>query len=329
MYLMDMVEHTAAAAVRSRGEYDPTLHGYLDLAAGLVGAPRYLLDAAATRTTVEIGLGRPKVTREAIAHLHIPYSRLWVEWEDADRQQLRDKLDNTPMSYAELRPMPGRVGFLLETDGSGRRGTVTWAWSTPNGPPTIPNVGAVQAVFDLDRVFPLSPGRVEGLRGGNFLKFWDDNPVQQEALFDIWRTAEHVPAHWARAYWDALPNPALVEALSYADVVGEYIQVWCVMLLLTTSRPIVDMQPIDLAKLNKARRKKGALPLLDHTRVSLHLTPQAWRPVVRGALGYSRKPPRIHMVSSYLARRGTRHWVVQPYMRGSGEQIHRVVNVRG
>jgi hypothetical protein len=329
MYLMDMVAHCAVKVSRSQRGYDPTLRGYIDLGSRLVGCPRYLLDAAATRTTVEIGLGRPKVTREAMMHLRVPYRRMWVEWEDINRQKLRDSLDDKPMAFAELRPLPGRVGFLLDADEAGRKGTATWAWTTPGGPPDIPNVGAVQAFFDLDKVHHLPQERIEGLRGGNFLRFWDDNPVQQEALLDIWRTAVHEPASWAQGFWNATGNPELARALSLADVVGEYIQIWCVLLLLTASRPIVDTNFVSLARLNKHRRKKGQVPLLDHTEISLRLTPQAQRPVVRGALGYSRKPPRIHMVSSYLARRGARHWIVQPYMRGSGEQIHRVTHVKG
>jgi hypothetical protein len=34
------------------------------------------------------------------------------------------------------------------------------------------------------------------------------------------------------------------------------------------------------------------------------------------------------MVSSYLNRRNDKHWVVQPFMRGSGDIIHRQINVR-
>jgi hypothetical protein len=326
MHLMDMVTQTAAKIAHIGPE--PTLRGYTDLAARLEGCPRYILDANACRTAVELNLGRPKILREAMTHLHIPFRRMWVEWEDADRQKLRERFPE-PLTYPELRPMPGRVGFLLESDESGRRGTAIWAWDTPRGSPDIPNIGLIQPYFDLDRIFPLTPERTEGLLKGNLAALWMDNPTQLESLFDIWRTAQHRPVAWARDFWNCLPDPVLAEALSYSDVVGEYIMIWSVLLLLTASRPIVDLSHVSLTKLNKQRRKKAKVPLLDHTRVSLHLTPQAERPIVRGPLGYSRKSPRIHIVSSYLARRGTRHWIVQPYMRGSGAQIHRVVTVRG
>src|SRR4051812_5557064 len=167
MYLMDSICQTAALIGGARRN-DPVLGGYADLAARLQGAPRFLLDAKATRTVVELNLGRPKVTVEAMAHVRVPYPRVWVEWDDADRQQLREKFDG-PLAFAELRPMPGRVGFLLECEPGGRAGTATWAWTPGPGPnqqkidgQVIPNLGAIQAYFDLDRRFELSPERVEG-----------------------------------------------------------------------------------------------------------------------------------------------------------------------
>ena len=100
------------------------------------------------------------------------------------------------------------------------------------------------------------------------------------------------------------------------------------LLLLTASRPVIDREHVSLAKLNKIRSKKREPLLFDHTKVTLKLSHRPQGPVIeRGPLGYARKPPRIHMVSSYLARRGNRHWVVMPYMRGRGETIHRVTKV--
>ena len=109
---MDMVGSTAQ---RMHGNADPVMRVFGDLAKRLEGTPRFLLDDAATRTCVELNLGRPKVMLEALAHLRVPYPKLWVEWDDKARQALRARFDE-PMSYPELRPMPGRVGFLLEAD---------------------------------------------------------------------------------------------------------------------------------------------------------------------------------------------------------------------
>lgn len=325
MFLMDMVSQ-CAIRLKAMRRTDP-LQGYADMADRLPGTPRFILDSNACRTAVELNLGRPKITLQAMSHLTIPYPRMWVEWDDSDRQKLRDRFDE-PLTFAELRPMPGKVGYLLETD-NGRRGRVSWAWTTPSGSPDIPNVGAMETHFDLDRIFPMQPAQVESLLEGNLAKLWLDNPVQLEALLNIWSTCTHEPTHWAEDFWRCLPDPALGRALSHADVAGEYMMVWAVVLLLTASRPVVDLTEIDLSRLNKQRSKRGTPPLLDHTRVSLYLQPQEHRPIVHSPLGYMRKSPRVHMVSSYLARRGTKHWITQPYFRGSGRTIHRVTTVRG
>jgi len=326
---MDAITSLAAAIRPNASDDNPFREAIPDLAQRLRHAPRYLLDRRATETMVELSLGRPKVLLEALAHVRVPYPTMWVEWDDADRQRLRDQWDKLgePMSYAELRPMPGRVGFLLETDPGGRSGTAIWSWTTPQAN-FFPNVGPIRAHWDLDRRFELSPERLEGLLGGNIGKMWADNPIQLAAFLDIWRTAQHRPCSWASRYFGALGNDPVVIALSYSDVVGEYITIWAIMLLLTASRPTVDYQPIDRTKLNKNRTKRRETPLLDHTQVTMHIDRHRISAAQRAPLGYTRKSPRVHLVSRYLARRGNRHWVVEPYLRGQGNPIGRRVNVR-
>src|SRR5688572_8313347 len=224
MYLMDAVLKTCSLFGEAARK-ELTIQGYLALAGKLQGTPRYLLDSAACRTAVEISLGRPKIIREAMTHIHIPYSRLWVEWDDTDRQQLREKLGQA-REYTEMRPMPGRVGFLLEVE-EGRRGSATWAWSTPGGT-DIPNIGPVRPHFDLDQIFSFEQ-HTAGFLKGNLARFWEDSPVQLEALFDIWRTSRHTPDAWASAFWSKMADPRLAASLSYSDVVGEYIMILAVM----------------------------------------------------------------------------------------------------
>lgn len=339
MLLMDSVADTAAA-VAKMARPDPLTDIFPDLMRRLAGAPRFLFDDAATRTVVELTLGRPKVLREAMAHLAVPYPRLWVEWPEAAREALRQRF--MVDAYEKPgRPIPDRIGFLLEDEGrdwTGRRGRITWLWAGNAIP--VPNVGAIEARFDLDASYPtagkgffpaVGKGRLDGgnisALTNNLWSMWADNPAQREALEGIWGTAEHLPSRWGEHYLRGLSAWDVANCL--ADVFGEYITAWAALMLLTASRPIVDLDYVDPVKLNKRRRRRGEVPLLSHTRVSLHLEPQAVRPVVRGALGYSRKSPRVHLVSSYLARRGAKHWIVSPYWRGQGETIARHVQVKG
>jgi hypothetical protein len=324
---------TLAARINPRGDpNNPFREAIPDLAERLQHAPRYLLDRHATEAMVELSLGRPKVLLEALAHIRVPYSRMWIEWDDSDRQRLRDRIGesggDTELRRA-LQPLPGRVGFLLETERGGRAGTATWVWTTPDGfAPDFPSIGPIQPYFDLDSHFPLPPERRQGLLIGNLAKLWLDNPTQLEAMLGIWCTAQHQPSNWGVRYFAELGNAPEIIQLSYSDVVGEYIALWAIMLLLTASRPTVDYQAIDRGKLNKARLKRREAPLLDHTQVTMHIDRHRVSATQRAPLGYQRKSPRIHMVSRYLARRGNKHWLVEPYMRGAGKPVDRHVSVR-
>jgi hypothetical protein len=332
MYLMDTINQ-AAERIRAASLVPTTqmMAAYADLGTRLQGTPRFLLDARACQMAVELNMGRPKVLREAMRYARVPYRRMWIEWNDADRQELRDRFSDE-MEFAELRPMPGRIGVLLEADEAGRRGTATWVWTSPSSIASgFPNVGCIEPHFDLDQTFPLDAESREGLGKAKLCQFWMDNPIQLEAFFDIWQTCEHKLAAWGPQYLTQFSDPQLAYALSRSDVVGEYIMLWCILLMLTASRAVVRHEAVDMGKVNKHRAKKHEVPLLDHTRVTLNLAPHVERPVMRSS--YQHKSPRIHMVSSFLTtrhtREGTRHMIIQPYWRGQGEVIHRQVHVRG
>lgn len=323
MLLMDSISETAKLAESSPIKNHSLLTAYRDVSQRLNGAPRFLFADDATKTAVELTLGRPKVLREAMEHVIIPYDRLWVEWFEPARQKLRDtfKIDNYETPH---RPIPQRVGFLLESDGPSRRsGRVTWAWISPGL--SVPNIAPFEAIFDLDQTFPFLSGDISAFTN-NLAFIWKDNPIQYEAFKSIWRTSRHTLSPWGEKL---LRNASQYEIDNCrADVYGEYITVWAILILLTASRPTLQHELINQQKINKNRIKRGEVPLHSYSSVTLHLSPQPSNTIVRGPLGHARKSPRIHLVSSYLARRGTKHWIVQPYMRGKGETISRRVFVR-
>jgi hypothetical protein len=322
---MDCLAETAALIGRQRN-HPRMFNIYTSLDERLLGTPRFLFDENAIYTSVELTLGRPTVLHDAIRQMRIPYPRLWVEWPESGRERLRTVF---PREIGPDRPLPDRVGFLLEADETGRSGRATWVWAALGS--TIPNVCPFATFFDLDKEFPQPSARVQGLRTNNIAQIWADNPVQIEAFLSIWRTAQVAPdGPWAEDYLIELSQRHGDEAIGYAmaDIYGELIQMWCNLLLLTSSRQIVDLAPVSMAKLNKHRVKRREVPRLDHTVVTLHLDPAARERQRRAPLGHARKSPRVHLVSSYLGRRGDKHWIVQPYTRGSGETIHRQVRVQ-
>lgn len=320
MYLMDSIAATTAMIGNMR---DPTLRIFSDMTERMRLAPRYLLDSSVMRASVELGLGRPKIFRDAMRHVRIPYPRMWVEWEESGRDRLRRELDEEENALQALKPVPDRLGFLLESDEGGRSGNVTWAWaSAPNTPP---NISPFDARFNLDAGFEQPTVYTEGLLRSKLAKRWIDNPVQLNALLDIWRTSSHKLSAWGRTWVEA---GGTQERFFLSDIYGEFIEIWCIMLLLTSSRPTLAYRSISREKLNRARVRKREPSLLDHTQITMQLSAREIAGK-RQPLGHARKSPRIHMVSRYLATRGDKHWLVEPYLRGQGEAVERHVRVTG
>ena len=326
MLLMNDIAATAAAVASARvgsGEGAPALEVFTDLDRRMRLCPRFLLDEHVVRSAIELSLGRPTVFREAMRHIRLPYERLWCEWPEVYRERLRqDFLNYVP---DPLKPVPDRIGFLIE--GKGRKGNITWAWQNPplRGVPNPPNVSPFDVQFDLDACIPQEFGLLEGLKNATLGTLWRDNPVQLEALCDIWRTSRHVPSTWGRQWLDGWGKDK--ERFFLSDIYGELIGVYAILLLLTASRPTVEYKQISQAKINKARIKKRAVPLFDHTEVSMCLSHRVVQQRQGQPLGRARKSPRIHVVSSYLARRGDKHWITSPYIRGSGDTVERHIKV--
>lgn len=309
----------------------PVLSIFPELKQKLIGTPRFLLSNDAIRAAVEISLSRPKIILESLAHLRIPYNRLWIEWDESGREKLRETFRGDSPIETPDRPLPSHIGFLIETKEGGRSGTVTWAWNVKDS--DTPNIAPITAYFDLDQDIEQPVERILGLERANLATLWNDNPVQKEALLAIWRTAIHKPSPWGEKFIQTMLNRASLQdqlAHYFSDVFGEYITIWSIMLLLTTSRKAVDYIQVDRSKLNKSRiksRNPSKTLLLDHTQVVLHFDKHTAQQT-HMPQSYQRKSPRVHVVSSYLARRGDKHWLVSPYIRGQGEWVTRHVHVK-
>ena len=335
MYLMDSIVETVHEAKKRKLIQHPVIQIFPILEEKLKGCPRFLFDDTAIRTAVELTLGRPKVLREAMAHLTIPYPKIWVEWPEAGREKLRQTFSIDSYEYPN-RPLPTRLGFLLETDESGRKGQVTWVWSNhfiKKGEP--PNVCPISAFFDLDFDYgKLSNSHMSSFLDANLAHIWRNKPIQLAALQSIWDTAVHKPSDWGMRFLE-LPTPTSPFGHSnnevanfYADVYGEYIMVWSCLMLLTSSRKIIDLEEVDMTKLNQIRKRMNKPVKLDHTVVSMYINQDVHIHKPGVPLGFDRKSPRIHMVSRYLNRRGDKHWIVEPFWRGKGEVISRHVKVK-
>jgi len=316
MLLMNNIAATAAWGRTGA----PITEVFIDLERRMRLCPRFLLDEHVVRSAIELSLGRPSVFREAMRHIRLPYERFWVEWREAHREHLR-RQDYTP---DPLKPVPDRIGFLIE--GKGRKGNITWLWQNPPLPdvPNPPNISPFDVQFDLDACIP-QESLLEGLRNATLGQLWRDSPVQLEALCDIWRTSRHAPSAWGRLWLSHFDKK--MERFFLSDIYGELIGVYAVLLLLTASRPTVEYKPVDQSKINKARAKKRVPLLFGYSEVTMHTKYKVVQQRQGKPLNHARKSPRIHLVKSYLARRGDKHWLVESYVRGSGDTIERHIKV--
>jgi len=323
MYLMDMISQMADSIAPQWT--DPALRIFPDLKDRMRLAPRYILDHHVMSRSIELGLGRPSVFREAMRHLHVPFKTAWFEWEETSRDLLRRRLSQR--GDDPYKPLPVRLGFLIECEDGGRRGTTTWVWESPDRgvEPHVPNVSPYDVAWDLDAVIPQASEYVAGMNTANLVEQWKGNPVQHAALLSIWETAEHRPSKWGQTWLGTLSINQ--RRFLLADIYGEYMGMWAILLLLTAAKPTVEYAEVSRAKLNKARAKRKQPPLLDYHTVTMHIDHRAVAGRPRQPLGYLRKSPRVHLCSGYLARRGDKHWLVLPYVRGSGEPVERHVRV--
>jgi hypothetical protein len=331
MYLMDHIIEIAHEVRKRKATNHPVMGCYPDLEDKLLGCPRFLFDDNSIHTAVEITLGRPKVLREIMQHIRIPYRRMWIEWPESGRQKLRETFGTADDPIESFhRPLPTRIGFLLESDETGRKGSATWAWTnthiTDNDPP---NVCPISPYFDLDGYFKQSQVREQNFLKANLARIWLGNQIQERALVSIWETAQHAPNEWGFKYLKYAKSDSWQINNFYADVYGEYIMIWAIMILITSSRKILNYETVDNTKWNKVRTKQGKAPRLDHTKTTLYINKEVQIHQKGVPLGFIRKSPRVHMVQSYPNHRGDKHWVVQPFSRGKGEVISRHIKVKG
>jgi hypothetical protein len=98
-----------------------------------------------------------------------------------------------------------------------------------------------------------------------------------------------------------------------ADIQGEGMILQCLLCMLN-SRNVVQHEVVDLSKLNKARKKRGKVPLYDYTRTTISLTRSMHR--IGEARGMSREASRQHLVRGHFKIRRTGVYWWSPFLRG-------------
>jgi hypothetical protein len=123
---------------------------------------------------------------------------------------------------------------------------------------------------------------------------------------------------WAEYYGSAALSHLENEAVT-RHVLGTIaidIPLLLAFLLLLASRTSLPRHLQSFERLNRARRKCGRAPLLDHIEVRAPVLPE-YVPCGRSDPHSTRQSPRLHHVRGHLVRRGSNLFWRVPHLRGS------------
>ena len=267
---------------------------------------RFVLDRAASRQCVEMLFEADVLPALDEPLLRLPAERFWLE--------IYTSLPDDP----EPAVTGSRIGLLIETDFLGRKGNITCFPEQLDGSVRLcPG----RVMFDLDnQLGALANGR-------------DRFRLRHRDLDDMSSVLNHVvmclDPSW-RAFAKSAPGRTHAEFLgSQAEHLWFALPMLLTFCALLNTGSILDQKPTELARLNKARIKRGRRPLLDHIEVSLRL---GWQREVRLQTTYGSSPrshPRLHYVRGHPVNRDGKTFWRTAHLRGdpSGPPLTRTVSV--
>ena len=298
-----------------------TLPGLQDLTGALLAAPvRYVLDDVVAAFAAQTAFGDPDRFGHCIELLRLPAARFWVEWCEHGRRAVMAQLGLTTALAAAT--AGGRAGALIESDDSGRRGTISFAWTT--GPHDTEGTLAPLVVdFDLDdpdfraRKIPDAVTRGAEVNGAPALTHF------------LRHVRFRLRCDWRDYYARTAPTPQAFTAALDANI-GQvvaaipFLLAFCLGL---SARNALTLAPSALDRLNKSRRQHGRAPLLDHIEVTARFGGAR----ASGGAASARADARLHFVCGHLVRRGQQIFWRRPHLRGNaarGAIIARNIQVR-
>jgi hypothetical protein len=241
--------------------------------------------------------------------LHVPTSRLWVEWTDASR---RAALKNMPdFGAIACAGSWKRAGILFNAQRSGRSGTIRTFWSTHRDEVvTCPLI----AQFDFDRdVRP--PLDVAAMFLGGTVGVMTEEAAIDELLSHISYQFDPVWGAYYRAGRLTYAHQCEVLRSALSGCAFD-LPMLCALFLLYNARDGLSKSAADIHRLNLERGRRGKPGLLDHVEVRAPLQAPMYRPSTT-KLPRARRSPRLHHVRGHIARRGNQVIWKSPCLRGN------------
>lgn len=264
----------------------------------------------------------------AFEHCRLPYSSVWLEVLHADRPRFCAASMHAPAFQMK----PKRVGYLLTAT---RDDLAAWKahlfWSLPNG-----QCSAAGMAMNLDMTRPLcgvlkvptleeeEAARTKRFRSGILNPNMPPHPgwahASESVKLAMLRHTSPSPADYdlpvptgiPRHRWGEFYNAVL--ELARADWAGEPTFLLAAVVLMN-ARNAVETQAVDLERLNRARARRGALPLFEHRVVQIARR-QAKRvsEARKGSAGHV--PMREHFCRGHFKTRKSGVFFWHPHLRG-------------
>lgn len=313
MKLLDRIAQCAAPVLIAGGDGVARLPGAGAYAASIAACPlRLVLTEPLTRVCASLAYADGDRLAGCLDLIHVPATRLWVEWPDRPRREVVAAALQFPDGGCDEAL---RAGVFLSTDASGRRGTARTFWGATTAD-TEPCLAPVVTQFDLDLPQEhdrVGPGSLAEVFAGAAASIHSDEP----ALAGLLRCLRfRFDPTWAAYYRAECATAALRAAVlrdSMATVGTDLPLVFALCLLLGSRLRLPERRP-DLRRLNRRRARDGRPALLDHVEVTAPV--MSAYPVGRARDGDDRRAPRLHHVRGHLVRRGSQVFWRVPHLRG-------------
>jgi hypothetical protein len=306
--LLDRIVQTRVPLLVARGAEVVRLPGPTEFAAAITACPlRLVLTDSLTRVCTSLAYAEGDRLAGCLDLIHVPATRLWVEWRDAPRCEVASAA--LGLANGADGANASRAGLYVSADPSGRRGLARTFWGPAVGEACL---APLVTEFDLD-VDAEQAGSIGDVFAGGAARLATDDAALAAVLRGVRFRFDDA---WAAYYRRECATPAVRESVLRASLaaVGTDLPVLFALCLLLGSRLRLPERRPDLARLNRCRLRDGHAVLLDHVEVTVPVL-SAYR---NSALadGSRRRMPRLHHVRGHLVRRGSQVFWRVPHLRG-------------
>lgn len=282
-------------------------------------AERFDLSIEAIAACAQVAQSKPSSLLSAARYSRLPFKTCWFEWPG--------RIPGTHLigeDWTEPAQAPIRMGVLVETlENNPQKFGATFLWEHDRATVELaPDVEHAINVCPLGLIIDWAgDGQSDRrLRLGTGYKSYADDPKELEAIREMDGKITPTITPYITDVWQRVIEPrgqALIDQVirtSIQDLEGE-IQKLVAVLCLINSRNCVSIQPSDLKKLNVQRQRRGKLPLLSYSTVSLNLSRSDARSAAKDKTDAGKL--RRHIVRGHFKiRKGGIYWW-RPFLRGS------------